>query len=318
VDRDLARSSLPPRIEETPDLYVSVPLAIEWIARTGHDLELMELGLLGARKASLTSLLPAQRTAIMAAQTGLKRLEALAMLSRYEDSGLQMSLRYEAGNVRVVCDMVGLARHPFVCLAEWLNLQAIISVIRSVAGPSWSPREMCFASSNRMPEAVFAAFPNTRVLVGQRHTCVVVDCATLSRTTRQITVAASEPPTITGSTEQEDDQPAAWGLASLLRMMVQPYLNEGCPDVAFTARLAGISTRTLQRRLKLCGSSYSQILQEARIELACMRLAEPALKVIDVAVMAGYHCPQHFTRAFRRFVGITPSQYRQYNLGGNA
>ena len=39
VDRELARSLLPPRIEETPDLYVSVPVALEWIARTGHDLQ---------------------------------------------------------------------------------------------------------------------------------------------------------------------------------------------------------------------------------------------------------------------------------------
>ncbi|MEZ5570399.1 MAG: helix-turn-helix domain-containing protein [Halioglobus sp.] len=318
VDRELARSSLPPRIEETPDLYVSVPVAIEWIAQTGHDLELMELGLLGAQQASLASLGPAQRTAIVTAQTGLQRLKALAALSRLEDSALQMRIRHEADEVRVICDMAGLARHPFVCLAEWLNLQAVISVVRSVAGSSWCPSELCFVSSNRVPQVVLAAFPNTRILVGQQHSCVVIARAALARTTHHTFAAASDRLDATAPAAEPQGQPAIWEFASLLRMLVQPYLNQGRPDVAFAAELAGVSTRTLQRKLKLCGSSYSQILQEACFQLACTRLEDPDLKVIDVAMMAGYRCPQHFTRAFRRFGGITPSEYRQYNLSGDS
>ena len=47
VDRDLAQSKLPPRVEETPDLYVSIPVAIEWIARSGRDLDAMVAQLRG-------------------------------------------------------------------------------------------------------------------------------------------------------------------------------------------------------------------------------------------------------------------------------
>jgi AraC-like DNA-binding protein len=39
------------------------------------------------------------------------------------------------------------------------------------------------------------------------------------------------------------------------------------------------------------------------------------MRVIDVAMMAGYESPQHFTRAFRRFTGATPSQYRACGTG---
>ncbi|MBK6512322.1 MAG: helix-turn-helix domain-containing protein [Haliea sp.] len=318
VDRDLARSKLPPRIEETPDLYVSVPVAIEWIARTGHDIELMELGLLGAQKASLASLRPNHKAAIITAQTGLRRLEALIAMSRLEDSAVQMHIRYEADEVRVICNMAGLGRHPFVCLAEWLNLQGVISVIRSVAGPLWCPGEMSFASTHRVPEAVRAAFANTRILMGQPDTSVVVGRADLARLIPHVIPAAGDPLAAPASGQEHDIESAVWEFASLLRNMVKPYLNEGRPDVAFAAELAGISTRTLQRRLMLCGSSYSQILQEARFELACTRLDDPALKVIDVAMMTGYGSPQHFTRAFRRFGGITPSEYRLHSFGGDS
>jgi hypothetical protein len=193
VDRDLARSKLPQHIEATPDLYVSIPAALEWIARTGHDLQPMELGLLGARKASLSSLRPAQQAAIITAQTGLKRLQALAALSRFEDSVLEMGIRQEGDDVRVICDMAGLGRHPFVCLAEWLNLQAVISVVSSVAGPSWSPGEICFASRSHPTEAVHAALPDTRVMVGQQHTSVTVGRAALARPTPEAIASSNGP-----------------------------------------------------------------------------------------------------------------------------
>ncbi len=273
--------------------------------------------MLGARKASLASLRPAQQAAIVTAQTGLKRLMALAALSRFEDSALAMSIHREADDVRVTCEMAGLGRHPFVCLAEWLNLQAVIAVVRSVAGASWCPREMCFVSSNRPPDAVQAAFPTTRILVGQPTTSVVVTGMELARPTQDATASTQGTSAASAPSEDQDGPAEAWDFVGLLRTMLQPYLEGGRTEVAFASEMAGISTRTLQRRLTLCGSSYSQVLQEARFALACARLADPGLKVIDVAMMAGYESPQHFTRAFRQFTGVTPSQYRHHHFAGD-
>lgn len=314
VDRALSHSTLPPRIEETPDLYVSVPAALEWIAKTGRDLEPMALGLLGARKASLSSLRPAQQTAIVTAQTGLKRLEALADVARYEDSVLDMRIRPEADGIRVVCAMTGMGRHPLVCFAEWMNLQAVIAVVRSVAGPAWCPLELGFVSSSRPPEAVQAAFPNTRILVSQPVSSVLVSREELARSTQDETISTKDPSAHLICEESPDGGPEVWDFISLLRTMVQPYLTEGRTDVAFVAEMAGISKRTLQRRLMISGTSYSRILKEARFELARARLSDPGLKVIDVAMIAGYESPQHFSRAFRRFTGVTPSEYRQSSV----
>ncbi|WP_162530141.1 helix-turn-helix domain-containing protein [Stappia sp. BW2] len=316
VDRGLAHSKLPKNIEETPDLYVSIPVALEWVARTGHDLPIMELGLIGAQAASLSSLRPIQQAAIITAQTGLKRLEALASLSRFEDSALEMSVRQEADDIRVICNMRGLGRHPYVCFAEWLNLQAVISVMRSVAGPMWYPSELCFASRHRLPDAVHATFPDTRILVGQAHASVVIErgCLALSTNAQAAHRPTLQKPAPAPSEDEQNGRSEDWEFVTLLRKMVQPYLTDGRTDVTFAAEIAGISTRTLQRRLKLCGSSYSRLLQEARFELARQNLENPALKVIDVATMAGYESPQHFTRAFRRFTGITPTDYRHQNF----
>lgn len=313
VDRELSRSLLPPRIEEMPDLYLSVPVALEWVARTGHDFHPMELGFFGAQKASLASLRPAHQAVIMAAQTGLKRLEALIAIARFEDSALDVSVRHEGDDLHVACSMADFNQHRFLCLAEWLNVQGVISVIRSVLGAAWCPSEMCFVSPMCPPQAVQAAFPNTRILVGQPNTSVVVACADLARSTGNPRASASGAPAPLSSLEVQDG-PSAWEFIGLLRTMVQPYLNEGRIDIAFAAEMAGVSVRTLQRRLQLSASSYSQIIQEARFELARTRLEDPATKVIDVAMMVGYDSPQHFSRAFRRFTGVTPSQYRNQRI----
>ncbi|WP_366871619.1 helix-turn-helix domain-containing protein [uncultured Ruegeria sp.] len=52
-------------------------------------------------------------------------------------------------------------------------------------------------------------------------------------------------------------------------------------------------------------------MQEARFQNACLLLDNPDTKIIDVAFAAGYEHPQHFTRAFRKYTGLTPSQYRR-------
>jgi AraC-like DNA-binding protein len=259
----------------------------------------------------MSSLRPAQQAAIMTAQTGMRRLEALAAQSRFEDSALAISIRREGDDVRVTCAMEGLAHHPLACLADWLNLQAVMSVVRSVAGASWQPSELCFSSAHRPSESVQAAFPLTRILMGQPNASVVVRAADLARPTDGMRGPAEEVSVATASGDNESGVKDLWAFPHLLRALVQPYLGDGGPDIAFVAELAGVSTRTLQRKLRDCDSSYSEILQEARFELACVRLNDPALQVIEVAMIVGYENPQHFTRAFRRFSGVTPTEFRK-------
>ncbi|UHD17275.1 AraC family transcriptional regulator [Thiocapsa bogorovii] len=323
VDRELARSRLPPQIEETPDLYVSVPVAIEWIAHCGRDLEPMALGFLGARQASRASIKPVHLTEMLAAQTGYRRLEAFIRIACREDNGLRVSLRQEGDQTRVICDMVHLGRHPFICFAEWLNLQGVMSVMSDLAGPNWRPRELTFVSRYAPPDLAREALPDTRILVGQPYSSILIDSVHLARpcggtSIPSHTVSDTESRTGLASIEQGNgasDQVEAWDFLHLLRMLLQPYLNGGRPDLSLVAEIVGMSTRTLQRRLQQSRSSYSEVLQEARFDLARSLLDEPGAKVIDVAMTSGYESQQHFTRAFRRFTGLTPTRYRRAMAG---
>jgi AraC-like DNA-binding protein len=306
---------LPPQIEEAPELYISLPVAIEWIAQCGRDLEPMELGYLGARQASRASIKPAHLSEMLAAQTGYRRLEAFIRIACREDSCLRVSARQEGDQTRVICETVHLGRHPFICFAEWLNLQGVISVMSDLAGPNWCPRELTFVSRYAPSDLAREAFPNTRILVGQPYSSILIESAHLARPCAGMAMPSASAPVSFGQGNGPSGQAEAWDFVDLLRMILQPYLNGGRPDLSLVAEIAGMSPRSLQRRLQQSGSSYSEVLQEARFDLARSLLDDPGAKIIDVAMTAGYESQQHFTRAFRRFTGVTPTRYRREMAG---
>ncbi|HSC89786.1 MAG TPA: helix-turn-helix transcriptional regulator, partial [Polyangiaceae bacterium] len=85
----------------------------------------------------------------------------------------------------------------------------------------------------------------------------------------------------------------------------------GEPSQADIARRLALSERSLQRHLKSEGQSFAQLLDDARRALARSYLQDPALSVADVAFLLGYVEPSSFHRAFRRWEGEAPREYRK-------
>lgn len=82
------------------------------------------------------------------------------------------------------------------------------------------------------------------------------------------------------------------------------------PTIDYTAHRLGIPVRTLQRRLKESGLTYSELVEQTRCELACRLLDKPGAKAAAVARTLGYTDPSSFSRAFRRWTGMSPRAYR--------
>jgi len=69
--------------------------------------------------------------------------------------------------------------------------------------------------------------------------------------------------------------------------------------------------RTLQRMLKQQGTSFSLLLDQVRMDIAADRLANSAVSIIQLSDYLGYADNTAFTRAFKRWYGITPMQWRK-------
>jgi AraC-like DNA-binding protein len=72
----------------------------------------------------------------------------------------------------------------------------------------------------------------------------------------------------------------------------------------------GMSERTLQRRLAAEGATFNGLLEEARRTIAMSYLADRKLAAYEVSFLLGYREPATFFRAFKRWTGKTPQQYR--------
>lgn len=85
---------------------------------------------------------------------------------------------------------------------------------------------------------------------------------------------------------------------------------ERAPAVPAIARALHVSTRTLKRRLAEQGTTFSAILDDVRRQRALLLIADRGLSVGEVAARVGYRELPSFTRAFRKWTGMTPVAYR--------
>jgi AraC-like DNA-binding protein len=95
-----------------------------------------------------------------------------------------------------------------------------------------------------------------------------------------------------------------------LQQFVQAVLPYGCPNIALVAAASGLSVRSLQRHLADAGLTYSKLIDQVRFNRAVVLLRSPDVKLLEVALELGYTDPANFARAFRRWAGVSPREYR--------
>ncbi|WPC06734.1 AraC family transcriptional regulator [Pseudomonas benzenivorans] len=96
----------------------------------------------------------------------------------------------------------------------------------------------------------------------------------------------------------------------LARQVLCRQLPQGEPKREAVAQALHLSQRTLQRRLQEEGTSFQQLLDDTRRELAEQYLGQPNLTLLEIAYLLGFADPSNFFRAFRRWFARTPGEYR--------
>lgn len=100
------------------------------------------------------------------------------------------------------------------------------------------------------------------------------------------------------------------GLAGRVRAVVAARAD-GVPSLVEVARAVHLSPRTLKRRLAEHGTTYTQVRDDVRRQRALLLLDNRALSIGEIAGRLGYTELPNFTRAFRKWTGMTPLAYRE-------
>ncbi len=114
-------------------------------------------------------------------------------------------------------------------------------------------------------------------------------------------------------TQAEEQLAAAppQSIRARVRHHLRGELRGGVPRAPATAAALGMSERTLTRRLTAEKSSYPELLDDVRCELALGWLRRPEVSLAEISFLLGFSEPSAFHRAFRRWTGRTPGDVRE-------
>ena len=106
-------------------------------------------------------------------------------------------------------------------------------------------------------------------------------------------------------------------LVTRVRLAIQQLLPAGSAPEEKVAEIVGINPRTLHRRLSERGESYRSLLRRVRMDLAERYLLKEAYNVTEAAFMLGYSDSSAFSRAFKTWFGMSPSEFKGNQLTGS-
>ncbi len=102
-----------------------------------------------------------------------------------------------------------------------------------------------------------------------------------------------------------------------LQSLLLSYLGAGKFNLDNLAELIDIKPRTLQRCLAKHQTSFSEILLSVKMQQAVNLIQQDSIKIIDIAYELGYQDPAHFTRAFKAWCQLSPTEYRKVFMKTN-
>jgi AraC-like DNA-binding protein len=178
-----------------------------------------------------------------------------------------------------------------------------LRLLRLAAGASWRPSEIHFEGAPPAHAEELAALAAGGVRFHGAQTVLVFPARILAlplpRPEAESALAPTRPPV------------APTDLLGSLRATIQGLLQVGELALGSAAEAAGMSTRSLQRHLAGAGLNFGDVVDDVRFELACGLLRDPHSKVVAVSAELGYTDSANFTRAFRRWAGVSPRTFRR-------
>lgn len=235
----------------------------------------------------------------------------LERYSRIVSEGVQVGLKADEEELVVSFDFVQSWRAPL--LRNDVTLASVLAMCRNQVGPDFIPERVELAHpppADREPyEALFRcplsfdrAVSALVVAREQADRRSAVSYARMERLHDQVMVEYLA--------HLSDDE-----IVERARVAIREVLPSGELSDAAVADKLHLSSRTLQRRLKAQGTSFKALLTEVRTELADQFLRENRHSLSEIAFLLGFSELSAFSRAFRRWKGVSPSQYRGHGGG---
>jgi AraC-like DNA-binding protein len=305
VERELRRARLPVLAMDDPDCFIPSRNYWSFIANIANREGMKDLGFMVGLQAGANAPDPGLAKRLARLPTLRQAIDQFCKLASTEISQVALWLEPAGNNShRLYYDTSYDCEHPAYVQFQWYGLMSMIAVIRLFAGKRWQPRQIGLATKEKSGEIIRKNFPNSRFVQGQDHCFITIGNRVLGKRPQ-----LDEEPLLTSSRYRRIKPPD--NFIDSFKLALRSYLRDAAPSLELAAEIAGLSPRTLQRRLADAGLTYRDLLAETRYETAVGLLKNTEHTITEIATLLGYTDPSHFARAFRRMAGVSPRKYLQ-------
>jgi len=202
-----------------------------------------------------------------------------------------------------------LAEEPEPQILTEYCFASMLSLARHGTGTRLTPLRVEFTQPREHTKALSKYF-GCPIIYGSAHNAIVFEASDSRRPliTRNSELLALLAPHFDDELESSTRRQS---FTDRVREAIQLRLAGRRPSVDDVAESLHLGARTLQRRLQENGSSFQQVLDEARHELARHYLHSALLDLHETAYLLGYEDANSFVRAFRTWEGVPPAHWRE-------
>lgn len=191
-------------------------------------------------------------------------------------------------------------------VVECYALKLMINLVRSVLGKTWWPAKLYLQMHPSLFVRTHLSLDDAEIVFNHPETVVVVDRWQVA--TPFSGWPEGHPPIAVDKTVLV---PPPTDFVASLQEILKLYLHSSDLKINHLADVTGLSPRSLQRHLNQCGTTYAQVLDQVRFDAAYELMQDPHWQLQEIAEALGYNHQAHFTRAFKRWSGLSPRAFRQ-------
>jgi len=187
-----------------------------------------------------------------------------------------------------------------------LGLALLCNEIRRHCGSGWMPKAVQFCHDRPPQQDSLRRCFGPSLLFNQDRNALWLDASSL-RTPLVAGMSAAEKMLMPMLVNRMDDAHAVVVKVEGVMRALLPFSACNRQNVA---QLANLSQRSLQRRMTAAGTTFQQLRDRVRADIALKYLRQSNLGIAQIGEVLGYSEPAAFARAFKRQHGRTPSQAR--------
>lgn len=189
------------------------------------------------------------------------------------------------------------------------SVMTLVSLGRNATGIDWSPQWVSFRHA-RPSDTSFYEPLGCEIRFDQPRVEAVLSCEVANH---KMTEADPVLNALMSECAQRrlQELPRGRPIISKVREVLLELLPAKEPSLQNVAERLDLSPRVLQRKLQAEGTNFRSLVENAREEIAKQYLAETNMSAIDVAMLLDYADAPSFYRAFKRWTGLSPGQFRR-------